>query len=159
LGPLVPRLAWCLLLMSCAYSFKGNLPAHIRTVRIAPARNTAAEYGLEQQLTSDLVEGVVGDGRLAVVNSSQDALIETTISLFVRTPYSYSSAEVVEEYKLEMRVQLAFMDVIRDEALISDEAVSCWIVYDPAVEDYTSAKVRLLTGMAEAIVRRCLSGW
>jgi outer membrane lipopolysaccharide assembly protein LptE/RlpB len=159
LGLRASSLAACLLVLSCAYSFRGNLPEHIKTVRITPVRNTASEYGLEQQLTSDLVEGVVNDGRLAVVNSSPDALVDCTITQFLRSPYSYSSAEVVEEYKLEMRVQLSFTDLVRDEAMISDEAVSRWIVYDPTVEDYSSAKTRLLTDMAEEIVRRCLSGW
>lgn len=152
-------LASALLLLSCSYSFRGNLPAHIRTVRIAPVRNSASEYGLEQQLTESLAGGVVSDGRLAVVNASPDALIECNITQFNRTPYSYSSAEVVEEYRIDMRVQLTFTDLVRDEALISDEAVSRWIVYDPGVEDYSSAKARLLADMAEEIVRRCLSGW
>jgi len=159
LGRRASSAAICLILLSCAYSFRGNLPAHLRTVRVAPVRNSASEYGLEQQLTSGIVTGVVSDGRLAVVNSSEDALVECTIDQFLRTPYSYSSSETVEEYKLEMRVQLDFTDLVRDEALISREAVSRWIVYDPAVEDYASAKERLLADMAEEIVRRCLSGW
>lgn len=113
-----------LLALGCAYSFRGNLPEHIRTVRVAPVRSSASEYGLEQELTSLMTESIVSDGRMSVVNESPDALIECSISQFMRTPYSYSAAEVVEEYKLDMRVQLRFTDLVRDEQMIADEAVS-----------------------------------
>jgi hypothetical protein len=122
-------------------------------------RSQVSEYGLEQQLTSMVVEDMVSDGRLAVVNSNGDAILRATVTSFSRTPYSYTSAEVVEEYKLQMGVRISFEDQIQDIPLLDDETVSEWIVYDPDTEAYADARDRLMTKIAEEIVRRSLSGW
>jgi hypothetical protein len=143
----------------CAYSFHGNLPAHLETVRVIPFRSSVTEYGLEQELTSLVTESFVTDGTLAVVVDSADSRIECTVSSWSRTPYSYSSSEEIEEYRLEIRVTVAFTDLVRDEPVFEQETVSRWIVYDPRVEDFSSAKSRLLVEAADEIVRVCLSGW
>lgn len=146
-------------LSSCAYSFRGNLPGHIESVRVAPFRSTVSEYGLEQETTSLVTEKLVESGGLSVVTSSPDALIEASVSQWIRSPYSYSASEQIEEYRLEMRVTLDFTDLVRDEPILDDEPVSRWIVYNPQTEDYASARARLVEDMASEIVRRCLSGW
>ncbi len=152
-------LAALLLLSACPYGFTGNLPGHISSVRVAPFRSSASEYGLEQTLTSYFIERLVSQSGLTVVNSSPDALVECRVTGFYRTPYSFSSSEVVEEYKLEIRMELDFTDMVRDEGILDGEAVSLWIVYDPAREDYSAAKERLLADAADEMVRRCISGW
>lgn len=146
-------------LSACAYSFKGNLPGHIESVRIAPFRSTVTEYGLEQETTALVTEKLVGSGGLSVVTSSPDALIEATVSQWNRSPFSYSASEQIEEYRLEMRVTLSFTDLVKDEPILDEESVSRWIVYNPETEDYASARARLVEDMAAEIVRRCLSGW
>lgn len=145
--------------VACSYSVKGNLPSHLETVNVTPVRSITTEYGLEQELTSNLVETLVSDGRLSVVTSSHDSVLKTTISSFVRSAYSYSSAEVIEEYKLEMRVSIDFEDLVQGVPMLESESISKWIIYDPVQESYTDAKSRLIKEISEEIVRRCLSGW
>lgn len=148
-----------ILSFGCPYSVRGNLPAHLSTVQIPAMHSQVSEYGLEQQLTSMVVEGIVSDGRLAVVNTNADAVLTATVTSYARTPYSYTSAEVVEEYKLQMGVRISFEDQVQGVPLLDDETVSEWIVYDPDTEAYADARDRLMTKIAGEIVRRSLSGW
>jgi len=144
---------------SCSYGFRGSLPEHIQSVSILPFRSRVTQYGLEQELTSRVTEKVVTDGRLAVVVDNQDTEIEGTVAAYSRTPYSYTQAEVVEEYKLEIRVEITFSDLLRETDIISGESVTTWLVYDPDLESEAEALERLLEESAEDVVRRCLSGW
>lgn len=158
-GVSVALLALASVPAGCAYGIGGNLPSHLSTVRIPPFRSSVQEYGLEQELNSLFVEEMVSEGRLSVVTASPDAVIECVITGFFRTPYSYSSSEEIEEYKLEIRASLDFTDLVVDEAILADEPVDEWIVYDPAQEDYSEAKNRLLVQTADEMARMCISGW
>ena len=106
-----------------------------------------------------MTEEFVMDGRLAVVVSAENSVIEGTVAAYQKTPYSYTSAEVVEEYKLEIRVQINFTDLVEEVEIIRDESVTTWLVYDPDAESESQALERLLNESAEDIVRKCLSGW
>lgn len=145
--------------MSCSYGFRGSLPEHIQSVKVIPFRSRVTQYGLEQDMTSRVVEMLVKDGRLAVAVENQDSEIEGTVVSYNKTPYSYTSAEVVEEYKLEIRIEISFMDLIQETDVIVNESVTTWLVYDPDIESETDARNRLLEKSAEDVVRRCLSGW
>jgi outer membrane lipopolysaccharide assembly protein LptE/RlpB len=146
-------------LCSCAYSLRGNLPEHLQTVKIVPFRSSVTEYGLEQELTSMVVEEMVSNGRLAVVTEEADAVLEGRVASFTRTPYSYTSAEEIEEYRLDIRVSLTFTDMVRNENILDTQSVGEWIVYDPDEEQYSDARQRLLESAADEIIRSCLSGW
>ena len=145
--------------MSCSYGFRGSLPEHIQSVKIIPFRSRVTQYGLEQDITSRVVEMMVRDGRLAVTVEEQDSEIEGTIAVYIKTPYSYTSAEVVEEYKLEIRVEISFTDLLQERDIIATESVTTWLVYNPDTESEIDARDRLSEESAEDIVRRCLSGW
>ena len=152
-------LVFTALMMSCSYGFRGSLPQHIQSVKVIPFRSRVVQYGLEQDMTSRVIEMIVKDGRLAVAVENQDSEIEGTVASYAKTPYSYTSAEVVEEYKLEIRVEISFTDLLDETDIIGNESVNTWLVYDPDTESEIDARNRLLEESAEDIVRRCLSGW
>jgi len=101
----------------------------------------------------------VSNGRLAVVTDNPDAILEGRIVSFARTAYSYTSAEEIEEYKLDITINLTFTDMVKDEDILDTESIGEWIIYDPDTEQYTDARDRLLELAADEIVRSCLSGW
>ncbi len=152
-------LAAGLLLAACSYGFRGNLPSHMQTVAVEPFGSTVTEYGLEQEMTDRVTTLLVRDGRLAVVPSGADSELEGTVAAYSRTPYSYTAGEVVEEYKLQMSVNVTFTDLVEEAPVLESESVTQWVVYDPDAETETDARARLLEETAEEVVRRCLSGW
>ncbi len=156
---IIPVVLLLIITAACSYGFRGSLPEHIQSVKIIPIRSRVTQYGLEQDISSRVIEMMVRDGRLAVVLEEQDSEIEGTVAAYSKTPYSYTSSEQVEEYKLEIRVEITFIDLLRETDIISNESVTTWLVYDPDTETEIDARNRLLEEAAKDIVRRCLSGW
>jgi hypothetical protein len=144
---------------ACSYGLTGSIPTYLHSIRVQPFRSRVTEYGLEQDLTSLVTEKLVMDGRLAVVLSGQDSELEGTVAAWARTPYSYTSAEQVEEYRLEIRLELTFTDLVEESDILDNESITTWIVYDPSAESEQEARGRLLAEAADEMVRRCLSGW
>ena len=54
--------ALLLTVLSCSYGFRGSLPEHLQSVKVAPFRSRVSQYGLEQELTSRVTEKIVTDG-------------------------------------------------------------------------------------------------
>lgn len=148
-----------LIVISCAYSFRGSLPDNIRSVQVKQFRSSVTEYGLEQDVTGLVTEAIVRDGRLAIDNDNPDATIEGTVAFFGKTADSYTSSEEVEQYRMEMRITVSMDRNSDNEYIIRNETISEWILYDPAAESFESAKERLVQELSEQVVRRCLSGW
>lgn len=148
-----------LLLSSCSYSFHGTLPDNIKSVQIEQFRSSVTEYGLEQEITSLVTEAIVKDGRLFINNETPDTRITGTISAFSRAAVTYTGSEDVEQYKLELRLNVSMDNTANNEYIIRDETVSEWLLYNPEQETFDSAKQRLIAQVADTVVRRCLSGW
>ncbi len=151
--------AVALLAMACAYSFKGSLPGHLETVEILHFRSSVAEYGLDTDLANMVTEAIVTDGRLSVTTSDPDSRISGRVTGFTRTAEEYTGGEQVQRYRLDLRVEITMEDVRSGEALIRNETVGKWILYDPASETLAAARDRLVAETAREIVQRCLSGW
>lgn len=145
--------------LSCAYSFRGTLPENIKSVQVEQFRSNVTEYGLEQEITSLVIESIVRDGRLSILNESPDTRITGSVTYFSRTAVTYTGGEEVEQYKLELRVSVSMGNTGDNEYIIRDEVVSEWLLYDPSTETLDSAKQRLIVLVSDSVVRRCLSGW
>lgn len=148
-----------LFFLSCAYSFRGTLPENIKSVQVEQFRSNVTEYGLEQEITSLVIESIVRDGRLSILNESPDTRITGSVTYFSRTAVTYTGGEEVEQYKLELRVSVSMDNTGDNEYIIRDEVVSEWLLYDPSTETLDSAKQRLIILVSDSVVRRCLSGW
>lgn len=148
-----------LFFLSCAYSFRGTLPENIKSVQVDQFRSNVTEYGLEQEITSLVIESIVRDGRLSILNESPDTRITGSVTYFSRTAVTYTGGEEVEQYKLELRVSVSMGNTGDNEYIIRDEVVSEWLLYDPSTETLDSAKQRLIVLVSDSVVRRCLSGW
>ena len=64
-------------LTGCGYSFRGNLPDHIKTVAVPVFTNKTSEPAVENLLTSAVVEAFASNGRLRVVRPEEaDAILD-----------------------------------------------------------------------------------
>ena len=155
----IALVAAALMTAACAYSFRGSLPEHLKTVEIMQFRSSVTEYGLETDLANTVIEAIVTDGRLSVTTADPDSRISGRVTGFTRTAEEYTGGEQVQRYRLDLRVEITMEDVRSGEALIQNETVSKWILYDPAAETLALARDRLVAETAREIVQRCLSGW
>lgn len=143
----------------CAYSFRGSLPPHIRTVEVSQFRSAVAEYGLETDITSIVTERIVTDGRLSLVTEDPDARISGRVTAYTRVAEEYTGGEQVQRYRLDLRVEVTMEDLRAGGYIIRNETVGEWVLYDPSSEALAEARERLVRETAIEIVQKCMSGW
>jgi len=107
------------------YSVRGSIPAHINSIVIAPIVNETTEFGVSDQIMSQLSDYLIKENILDVV-SEEEAQSRLTISLksLDDKPLTYSlinqsdaGNERVEEWKIQINAEVSWHDVTRDESL------------------------------------------
>jgi len=151
-----------LLFLSCAYySFSGGgLPAHIRTVSVPPLEPGEAQVvvpGLEEELTEAMVDALISETPLQVVGGGADALLEGRVVSVREDPFTYTSDERAQQWRLRVVVRVRFEDLIKRRVLWEDE-IGIWGVYGEG-EEREKAVEEVKEMLAEEIVRRILGGW
>lgn len=113
-----------LLVGGCAYSLRGNLPGHIRTVAIPVFTNKTQEPGVENLLTRAVVDAFVTSGRLKVVRPEDaDSILEGEIVGYQLNSLSFDPRVNVREYRLTVTLNLQFKDVKKNVVLWRQEGV------------------------------------
>ncbi|NLB34749.1 MAG: LptE family protein [Elusimicrobia bacterium] len=154
-----------------AYEPVEILPDHLRSLRVNSVSNETSQIGLGQDLTQQLIDDFVREGRFKVTGSDDaDAILFTTIADYSKIPISYDENFVAQEYKITMVVNLQFVDNI-DRVRIFDESrkglvggIETWVNYNASpdlgfVETEEEAKERLIREISERIIQRTIYGW
>src|SRR5207249_95402 len=99
----------------CGYSLRGNLPGHIKTVSVPVFKNRTSEPGVENFLTSAVVEAFSTNGRLKVVGTGQaDSLLEGEVTGYQVQSIAFDPRATVQQYRLVVTLNLRFRDLKRD---------------------------------------------
>lgn len=108
----------------CGYSFHGNLPGHLRTVAVPVLRNRTSEPGVENFVTSALIEAFVTNGRLRVVRGEQaDSLLDGDVLGYEIQSIAYDATANVRQYRLLLTLKLQYKDLQRN-SVVFDGTVS-----------------------------------
>jgi hypothetical protein len=100
-----------LALGGCGYSFRGNLPPHIRTVAVPVFVNRTQEPALENTITAAVVNAFVSSGRLRVVPLAQaDSVLQGEITGYSLVPLAFDRNINIQEYRLVVTLNLLFRD-------------------------------------------------
>ena len=127
-------------LNGCAfYSFKGSLPAHIRSISIAPVSNESSEFGISEQLGEKVMDIMISENIIDLVDEDiADSRLNITIKYVDDSPYTYTLQnnainEKVEEYRITIQVNIIWYDIMRNETLF-DINKSAWGAYGTGVD-------------------------
>ena len=151
-----------LLLAGCAYSFSSGLPAHIKSVAVPLFGNETNEFGVAEEVTDRLVSSLVRDGTLRVVadENEADSIILGTVRAYAEEPFSYDSAEQVDQYIIRITVEVRFRDRVRDEVLWESSRVFASATYPNEGPDKRAegleAAINLLV---EEVLTGIVAGW
>ncbi|MGM0568277.1 MAG: LptE family protein [Elusimicrobiota bacterium] len=147
------------------------VPDHIRNIYIAPFENESHQLGLSEELTSQVTNDFIRNGRFSVVSREDaDSILRGSIVEYKRIPISFDENFIAEEYSLSMAVDLSFTDRIEKQVLWKEEwdelkggieaRVRYYVGSDRAfTESEESARERLIEEMSDIIVRRTVYGW
>ena len=122
-----PALALGLLavaLAGCGYSFRGNLPDHIKTVAVPVFTNKTAEPAVETLLTSAVVEAFASNGRLRVVKPDEaDAILDGEVTGYNVQSIAFDNLANVRQYRLVVTMNLRLRDVRKSAILFEEQSL------------------------------------
>lgn len=157
--------------ISCGYSTGRLLPANIKRIYIPTFLNQTTRYGVEQELTSALVDAFVRDNRLHVVSQDQaDAILRGTIVKYQKGALTFDRAKDVDEIKVEIVVAVEFEDLRTGKIIWKDDNMSTWSLYRQGrttsaeqdtltAGDEETALRKAIATLASDIVARTIEGW
>jgi outer membrane lipopolysaccharide assembly protein LptE/RlpB len=108
-------------LSGCGYSFRGNLPDHIKTVAVPVFANRTSEPAVETLLTSAVIAAFASNGRLRVVKPEDaDAILDGEVIGYKVESIAYDNQANVRQYRLEVTMNLRLRDV-RQAGIVFEE--------------------------------------
>lgn len=111
-------------LAGCGYSFRGNLPDHIKTVAVPIFQNKTSEPGVESLLTSAVVDAFASNGRLRVVKPEEaDAILTGEVVGYGVLSIAYDNLANVRQYRLVVTMNLRLRDVKKNETLFDQQGL------------------------------------
>jgi hypothetical protein len=143
------------------------LPSHIHTVGVAVFQNQTSRYGLETELTSDIIQQFQVDGRLSVVSPSKaDLLVKGRILYYSRDPILYNTTNnLVLQYRLVFTYDVEAIDQTDGRSLFEEKNQMGTIFYytnnEPGAITQTQdqAENQLMQETAQIIVHKILLGY
>ncbi len=111
-------------LTGCGYSFRGNLPDHIKTVAVPVFTNKTSEPAVENLLTSAVVEAFASNGRLRVVRPEEaDAILDGEVVGYSVQSIAYDNQANVRQYRLVVTMNLRLRDVRRSSVIFEEQSL------------------------------------
>ena len=109
----------------CGYSFRGNLPGHLKTVAVPVFKNRTEVAGLETTITSAVISAFSSGGRLRVVPVEQaDSILEGEIVGYQIDGAGFDRNANVQAYHLRVVLNVAFRDVRQNKLLWQEKGLT-----------------------------------
>lgn len=142
------------------YSFSGAVPTHLQTVAIPIFENQTAEFGLDQEMTDEVVNTFTIDNTLKIVDlRNADSALYGTIARVDDQPSTYSADESVQEYRVTIVVRVRYEDLTNGK-VVWEQTISNFDNYDPGdPADREAAVGEAMRKITEDILNKTVSGW
>ena len=169
--------ALCVLIAGCGYTTRPGLASYIRTLYVKPftnkidittltsSRSELPFYrpGMEIDLTRAVVSRFQFTGLLRPASADRaDARLEGELVEFRREPLRYNASQQVEEWRLNVVVNLRFVDRTTNTVMWEEERFTGDTTYfslGSKTESESHALSRAITDLARRIVERTVENW
>ena len=166
-----------MIVSGCGYTTRPGVPSHLRTIYIKPFVNridvtrlsTGDErypiyrYKMEVDLTNEIINRYQFTGLLRPARADRaDCRLEGDLVEFRRDPLRYNASQQVEEWRLNIVVNLRFFDQTT-QTLVWEEprftGDTTYFALGPKAETEAAALDRAITDLARRIVERTVENW
>ena len=121
--------------------------------------NKTAEFGLADQVTDKVIDGLIKDGSLKVLpEGSAATVLSGDLTDYERKPYRYNENDQVQSYAVNMTFSLNLKNAANDSLLWSDNFSQIG-VYDPNTETEEIGQQRAIDFLVEAIINKMTKSW
>jgi hypothetical protein len=139
------------------------IPDRIHTVAVETFSNKTIRFGLEEELTRDIIDEFIRDGRLSIAEVNRaDSLLTGEITRYSLEPVSYDENYIVEAYRISVEVDMKYTDLATDKVLIQEMGTPYAVTYyvtptaGEMVETEDDAQKRLAGELAQELVNLVL---
>ncbi len=153
-------------MLSCGYGLSSKMNPHIKTVAVPIFENVTLEKGVEEMLTSEIINVLQENRQLSITAERRaDSVILGEITHYRQVPFSYDTSEEVQEYKVEIIARVEYEDKKKRKTLWSEERILGWATYfvtetaGQEVEEEEDAQQRAVEMIAEEIKTKTVEGW
>lgn len=165
-------------LCGCGYTTRPGLASHLKTIYVKPFANkidvTQLTSGHERfpiyrhRMDADLTEAVLDryqfTGLLRPASAERaDCRLEGELVEFRRDPLRYDASQQVEEWRLNVVVNLRFFDQTTGDVLLWEEqrftGDATYFALGPQTESENAALDRAITDLARRIIERTVENW
>jgi len=146
----------CLALTSCGYGFThagGIVPPGAKNIAIQTFVNNTNEPYVDIEVTKAVANEFVVDGRLSVVNTeSADLVLKGRVAKFEMIPLSYDVNSYVQQYRINIVVDITLEDVKAQKIILQDKGLSSVFVasYAVTIGDIKSTKIAKQSAVIKA---------
>ncbi|MBT5549490.1 MAG: hypothetical protein HOJ79_03325 [Nitrospina sp.] len=141
-----------LLLNGCGYHLVGtgsSLPPHLKSISIPVFSNSSSEPEIHRELTSNIIDSFISDGRLKVVRKGEsDMVMKGTLYYYDLKAVSFSSSDFVSDYIVELGVDVEVIDKVNDKPYIKNKFKTKWDY--KATSDIVDTESARLAALEEA---------
>ena len=118
-------LSLTILLNSCGYHLVGtgsSLPPHLKSLSIPVFGNSSAEPEIHRELTSNIIDSFITDGRLKIVRKgNSDMVMRGTLYYYDLKAVSFSSSDFASDYIVELGIDVEVIENINDKLYIKNK--------------------------------------
>ncbi|MBL7074964.1 LptE family protein [candidate division KSB1 bacterium] len=150
-------------MLGCGYySFSGSIPSHIKTVAVPLFEDQTTEYGVKEKLTNAVIDAFIADNTLKIVDQRKaDSIVLGTILRIEDPPYTFDEEEKVQDYRLNIYVNVEFLDVKKNKTLFEEKLLG-WDTYS-ALENIEEERQQAIDvaikNLTDDILNKAISGW
>jgi hypothetical protein len=147
---------------SCGYSAGSLLPGHIKKIYIPTFLNETTRYGIEQELTEQVIDAFTSDNRLSVVSEGEaDAMLRGVIIMYEKGALTFDRAQTVDEFRIEITVSVEFEDLREGKVIWREDEFRAWQSYvaGETEEGEEGALRSAMLTLANDILSRTVEGW
>jgi hypothetical protein len=163
--------------IGCGYTTGSLLPSRLKTIYVdnfknkieigkevtESARYTLYRPGLENDVTDAVVERFVFDGNLKIApEEDADLILRGDLVGYRQDALRYDSNDNVEEYRINITVDLELKDIAKDKLLWNEKGFAGESTYKTTGRFATSedtAREEAIEDLARRIVERTIEGW
>ena len=164
-------------LHGCGYTARPGIASHLKTIYVKPFENqidvTQLTTGYERfpiyrhQMEIDLTNAVINrfqfTGLLRPASAERgDARLEGDLIAFRKDPLRYDASQQVEEWRLNIVVNLRFFDQTANLLVWEEEGFTgdtTYFALGSKAESEAAALDRAITDLARRIVERAVENW
>ena len=156
-------LACALTFSACGYHLAGtvsSLPPDVKKIAIPQFSNKTLRPDIENQFTNSLLDEFAKGKKVEVVGENDaDAVVKGVITSFENTPISYKGGDVIQEYRVTVRLEVSLTKKADESVIWKDKNISYFSEYknDPDVAIAEANRDAAIRKIAVDIARQLYS--